>query len=274
MKEAMKRLMVVVTIGCLAIPVMATDIIEVPLTDMNSIATFELNTSMGLRDWTVDGVNHISRQWFWYRIGNEAGIGESSIDTISAPEYYPSGNSLTVYYTSGSEEHFEIELSYVLTGALLGSHTSHLLETIKITNTSKDESLENFHFFQYCDFDLGGTFNDASVWITGGNTAWQVDDSGYYASEGVVTRSPSHYQVAYYDAVLTSLNDGSPTTLSDTAGPIGPGDLTWAFQWDFNLAPGGTYEISKLKSVTPEPATMSLLALGALGALLMRRRRK
>jgi hypothetical protein len=134
-----------------------------------------------------------------------------------------------------------------------------------------------FHFFQYCDLDLAGTAMDSSVEISGGNTAAQSDYSyGYYAieSETVDTPRPSHHQAAYYPTILNSLNDDSPTTLTDANGPIGPGDLNWAFQWAFNIAPGSSVIISKDKTiVVPEPATMGLLALGGL-ALMRRRGRK
>jgi hypothetical protein len=93
-------------------------------------------------------------------------------------------------------------------------------------------------------------------------------------SETVDVPRPSHYEAGIYSATLTSLNDEGPTTLSDADGSsiIGPDDLTWAFQWDFTLAKGGTYLFSKNKHVVPEPATMALLALG--GLVLLKRKRK
>ncbi len=94
-------------------------------------------------------------------------------------------------------------------------------------------------------------------------------------TETVVTPVPTHREIAFYDTTLSKLNDGLPTTLSDgppIGTPLGPGDVTWAYQWDFLLQPGDTFQISKDKNLhagpgVPEPATVSLLSLAA-GLLL------
>jgi hypothetical protein len=93
-----------------------------------------------------------------------------------------------------------------------------------------------------------------------------------HLSESVLVPQSSHHEVAYYDTTLYALNDGLPTTLSDLDGPLTDGDLTWAFQWDFSLAPGKTFLISKDKLITPEPATLGVLI--AVGGVLLRRRRR
>ena len=97
-------------------------------------------------------------------------------------------------------------------------------------------------------------------------------------TETVVTPVPSHREIAFFPITLNKLNDGLPTTLSDTP-PIGvavwAGDVTWAYQWDFLLQPGQTFQISKDKNLraVPEPAACSLLSLAA-GLLLARYRKR
>ena len=115
----------------------------------------------------------------------------------------------------------------------LGSNTSTINEEITITNLSNDDL--DFHFFQYCDLDLGGTALDTSAEIVGQNTAVQVDAGSAFASECADTPSPNGYEVNYVDNILTSLNDAGPTVLSNTAGPMYNGNLSWAFEWDFTL---------------------------------------
>ncbi|MDB6109574.1 MAG: hypothetical protein JWR69_1324, partial [Pedosphaera sp.] len=56
---------------------------------------------------------------------------------------------------------------------------------------------------------------------------------------------------------------------------IGPGNVTWALQWDLTIAAGGTALISKdkyLEIIVPEPSTFALTGLGLAAFLLLRRR--
>ena len=146
-----------------------------------------------------------------------------------------------------------------------------MAEVITITNNGT-EALE-FHFFQYCDFNLGGDGSDDSVDIFNGNQAMQVDPN-QIVSETIVTGTPDSYEAALTSVTLGKLTDGSATDLNNSTS-AGPGDVTWAFQWDRTIDPGMTFQISKDKNIlVPEPATMALLAFGGLGVLLKRKRNR
>ena len=90
---------------------------------------------------------------------------------------------------------------------------------------------------------------------------------------------PSHHEAAFFPITLNKLNDGVPTTLSDTPPigvPVGSGDVTWAYQWDVLIQPGLTFQISKDKNViniVPEPGACGLLSITA-GLFLARSRKK
>ena len=241
------------------------------LTDEGSVASFDLGGD-GMNSWLVNGVDHMFSQWFWYRAGSME--AEVPIQTLGGMFHGTTdGNfdgdheTLFVRYEDGQ---LRVQIMFVLNGAEAGNPSSDIAESIQITNLTAGAL--DLHFFQYCDFDLGGTVQDESVQIIGGGSAQQTD-AGYYASETVLTPSASHWQVDFAPNIINSLNDGTPTTLNDVGGPLGPGDLAWAFQWDTTLSAGESFLISKDKQVVPEPATMSLLGLGAL-AVLRKRNRK
>jgi len=234
------------------------------LTDANSSSIVDTGPA-GMTKWTVDGINNLNRQAFWFRVGATGGeTNLGSLPLISAIQTSPDYLRLT--YQGGS---FNVEVKYTLTGGSLGSGTSDIGESIKITNTSA--SPLDFHFFQYVNLHLMGQAINDSVQISGGNTAIQTLGAAF-VSETSGVPYPSRYEVGFAPTTLNSLMDGSPTTLNNLAGPVGPDDLTWAFQWDRTIAAGGSFNISKDKYLVPEPATLSLLALGGLAVL--RRRQK
>jgi len=249
------------------------------LTNANSVVTIDPGSQFGAYDWTVDGDNVLYQQWFWYRVG---GGSEASIDTLSLSAAGASDLDLDGFndalYLKYLGAGFMVEVKYSLTGGTAGSHNSDIAETIKISNTGT--SSLDFHFFQYSDFDLGPGLQD---WVTIGankQSAKQVPvGGGLSMSETVITASGgfepvSHAEAGYYASTRNKLNDGVATTLNDVL-VAGPGDVTWAFQWDKTVAAGGSFIISKDKSVgpaVPEPA--AILMLGTCVVLLGRKFRR
>ena len=53
---------------------------DVVLTDFNSTVVIDPTSQAGMYTWTVDGVDQMWQQWFWYRIGSAG--PEQSIDTL------------------------------------------------------------------------------------------------------------------------------------------------------------------------------------------------
>ena len=265
-----------VTMGLLAVAGFAPErIAAAPITlwDLNSSVTIDPNSKDGMIDWEVDGTNHMVQQWFWYRIGAtgpETPINElGDLSTkLSDADFDPNCETLSLRYTGAT---VQLDIIFTLNGSSPGNHRSDIAESITITNLTGSDM--EFHFFQYCDLDLNGTAEDANAEITGGNTAVQRDET-VWASETVITPRPSHLQVAFYDTILQSLNDANATTLNDNAGPIGPGNLAWAFQWDYVIPEGQSILISKDKSIVPEPTTVALIGAGAVLLVLRRRSRR
>jgi hypothetical protein len=72
-------------------------------------------------------------------------------------------------------------------------------------------------------------------------------------------------------STLAKLNNGVvPVVLNDNT--TAAGNVTWALEWDFNIAPGGSALVSKDKyiEIVPEPGTLILIIVGILGLSWMR----
>lgn len=251
------------------------------LQDGNSLAYWDLTpgAQAGMYSWTVDGVQQDFQQWFWYRIGNTA---ESSFDTLplttsGVTDTNFNGQYDTLFAKYESPASFSTTFTFLLRGGVSGSGTSDIAESIKIQNLSGAPL--DFHFFQYTDLDLAGTPNNDSVLFdskVSNNVVQQFDGFGNQASESVVTPPTSHHEAGLYPSTLASLNDGLPTTLNDV-NAAGPGNVSWAYQWDLLIPAGGTILISKDKQILliPEPSSlvMAALAAAALVVSIARRRR-
>jgi hypothetical protein len=82
-----------------------------------------------------------------------------------------------------------------------------------------------------------------------------------------------HHEADVVFNTLNKLNAGSPQILNDSTN-AGPGDVTWAFEWDLPINPGATSQFSKdINIVVPEPSTVALVGASLISLLAMRRRR-
>jgi hypothetical protein len=246
------------------------------LADGNSVAGLNIGSSAGMYSWNVDGVNQLAQQWFWYRVG--ATGPESSIDrgmglqssTLTAP------NQLTATYGSATNP-LSLRISYTLTGGTAGSGASDMQEALTLVNHGN--TTLSLHFFQYSDFDLGGTPGGDIVALRrnlSGRFYEALQSKGPITLnetvDTVATPGADHGEAGLFNTTLVRLNDGSPTTLNDVAS-AGPGDATWAFEWDLEIAAGASVVINKDKLLqVPEPSTAALGLLG-LGAWFLRRKK-
>jgi PEP-CTERM motif len=234
------------------------------ITSANSSVTVNPISQAGMNNWTVDGNNYLAQQWFWLRTG----VGpQLSLDNFALTGDTDTGNSLLLSYAGPG---FTVGLNIILTGGAPGSGQSVMGETITINNTSTN-SLP-LSFYQYSHFVLPGV---NSVVLSGSlpgtlNDAYQTGN-GINVSETDVLPNASEGEANVFPNTLNELNTIPGYVLNGNTTSVG--NATWAFEWDRNLAPGGSLSISKTLSLTvPEPSTIALLSVG-LAVWAGRRRR-
>ena len=268
MTKTMRWMMLAAVVAFLVSAPFAARADVLTLADQNSIVNIDPDSSMGMYNWIIDDNDIMYQQWFWYRVGDtgpEESINTLTLDgtVVTDTDLDPGDDNAFMQYSR--TDVFTIGVNFALSGGQPGSMTSDIAETITIHNTSRVPL--DFHFFQYADLDLCGVgCNTDTVSFPNVNKVAQVGTVG--GTVGVVQETseipdPSYHEGGYYPDTLNSLNDGSATTLG--GGAVGPGDVTWAFQWDTTIAVDGSYIISKDKhfaQLVPEPA--SLLVLGTV----------
>lgn len=247
----------------------------VTLYDGNAEARFDPDTQAGQDRWLVNGVNHMFQQWFWIRAGNDP--FERSIDSLvkftqqvtdTNTVEDPRPDTLSLGYREPGAARYEVYGTFTLRGGAPGQTLSDIMEVLTIKNISNGPL--TFSFFQYADFDVNGTAGGDEGQILIGRIPQQWDGAAF-VTEAVETPAPSRWQIDFWPVIRASLTDAAITNLNNNGGPIGPGDLAWALQWDFSLLPGQEFIISKDKIIVPAPGALGLLALAGIAGARRRR---
>ena len=266
---------------------------DVQLVDLGSEVWINPDSQAGVYDWIVSGQDQLYQQWYWVEVNGQ----RFSIDAIGpAVVSQPTANTAVATYND-AVNNFSLEVSFELTGTDFASAQSLLKEAVTIQNNSGSDL--NISLVMYSDFDLGNTLVDeaASLWglndshfVFGDTKGWTTatQTNGVYSHSAIFNGWPLLGEIGVFDATLTKLNttldpldaDASAvlpltagsTTLSEY-GPFGPGDMTYAVQWDFVIVDGDSAGIGVDKRlVTPEPGTAMLSLIGLVMLLRVRKR--
>ncbi len=246
------------------------------MNDGGSTATIDLGSSAGMNNWTVLGQNQLNQQWFWYR--TDGGIAQP-INSIGGLTYTTAsgGDGINVINATYQNAQLSVQIQYILSGGGVGSGNADLTETIMAKNLNSSGSLD-MNFYEYSNFNLLQSGNN-SVQVFGapGAYSYVTQTSGSTAlTEAIISPSANYAETANFNQTLNELNTVNGLVLNGNA-LAGPGNVTWAFQWEQSIAAGDQLNIFKDKSLSiamvPEPSTVAFIALGA-GVLGLALRRK
>jgi hypothetical protein len=255
------------------------------ISSQNSSLQVDLSgANAGLSDWTVNGVNQLEQQWFYYSIGSGP---VESINTL-APWSTPvlGGNAAfgVMLNTNLSETYassaLSVQTTVKLVGGSSGSGSSTLDTSIVINNlTGTNETL---HFYQYSDFGLGGVTGGQNVQFAGTIFPYSVTQTGL---GGPLVGSITSVSGGLSDSVeeIAGIVDGNQFGLKNGnsapafGGPLsaGTGDVDYAYEIDVNLAASGAgsaVTIGEIQAV-PEPSSITLILLGMIALALSMRNR-
>jgi len=220
----------------------------------------------GLSDWTVNGVNQLDQQWFYYSVG---GGDVNSIDTIGtfSTQYENFGNSPFLNQTYSNSTVF-VTTDYTLQSQPSGSGQAKLSTLIGIQNES--QTTQTFNFYIYSDFWLGGNSGNQNFQFspTAPYEALQTSLNGGGPLVATITgisggMGDSVEEVAgIYDGTQFGLINGDAApSFTDSPLIAGAGNVDFAYEVSATLTPGTAISFTDLE-VVPEPSSGALILSG------------
>lgn len=245
------------------------------LADLNSQVVID-TAAQGAQVWSVDGVDHLTTQWWYYRLGGAPGT-TNPIDALSFAgggltdtDFDGINDNLVLIYapTNGA---WDVRVSWTLVGGSLGSGVSDMGEAVRINNYGPNAL--NLSLFEYNDFEMNNTAGGDNIMRISADTVRQWE--GAVSVRETVVKTPSYWQIGLYSNVAGQIASGNNLTNQFPA--LYNIDAAWAYQWDVSLNAGKSDTWSKNKRIStaiPEWNSLFLAAIGMVGTIGIRRRRR
>jgi hypothetical protein len=242
--------------------------------------SLQLDLAGGVTQWTMDGVNQLNLQSFYYSVGSGPAASIYTIGLPSAPTITTNLSKTTVTLnTTYADPTISVGTQFQIQSAPVGTGKATLAQTFTIENLSPTAQI--LHFYQYSDFDLGGVSGGQNVQFSSNGSGLQYQvvqtDSTGRTLTGLITGlaggtdAQSEVQAGLVDGNRFGLGSGNPVTLNNTL-TAGLGNVDYAYEWDATVAAGSSIIISETEAVVPEPSSVVLVAFGMLALVLLYRR--
>lgn len=235
-------------VGCI---VLVSPVQAATTTLSNNNGATATYTDDGFTRWTIGAKDILAESAIYYGVGSTT--GETRLNPSALTQ--TSTNTANGTFDGGD---FTIALDL-----LLSDTDSQLSQTITITNTST--SALDFKLFKYFDLTTSNSTIEDTASVDGTTfTATQSGDIDTITT--TVSATPNAAEVDaidFTDDILDRLDDEIATTLNNSKlGPIGPDDMTYAYEWNLNLAADESFTVrfdsrSSLSTPTPVPFEFS-----------------
>lgn len=178
----------------------------------------------GFSSWRIGAKDILTESAIYYGVGSTPGETRLNLPTLTQT----AANTANGTFNGGD---FTIDLEL-----LLSDTDSQLSQTITIRNTS--DSALALKLFKYFDLKTSNSPIEETASIDADFKATQLGDVDSITT--TVSETPNAAEVDALDFendIIERLNSGITTTLDNSKlGPVGPDDLTYAYEWNFNIA--------------------------------------